>query len=174
MANEMHNSLSRLSPEIWSAAKTRLPLRLPQPAETGVRYESQTGGAMRVARREPARIRLHQPLPAAPLSDVELEAMAQRALLQSGVWGFTKLHVEVRDAIATLYGRLPTDIERQVAMQLVRRVNGIVRVEHEISVEEFAAASAVPSKPAWQRLPLSAVGLAIAAAALLTAFLIRG
>src|SRR5262249_40162630 len=82
----------------------------------------------------------------------ELETMAQRALLQSGVRDFTKLHVEVRDAVATLYGRLPTDIERQLVVQMIRRVNGIVRVDHEVSVDEIPEISVKRSSRVGQRL----------------------
>jgi osmotically-inducible protein OsmY len=118
-----------LSPAVRAAAKTELPLRLPRPEETGLRGRRIDSGAAR----ENSSIRLRT-RNGEPLSDVELEARAQRALLQSGVRGFTRLHAEVRDGVATLYGRLPTDFERDLAVQLVRRVNGLAGVNHEIAI----------------------------------------
>lgn len=135
------------SAEVRAAARTRLPLRLPRPEETGLRLVSDHHPACDAKSRPTAPSRRRLPTRPAerranlPLTDAELESLAQRVLLQSGVSGFARLHVEVRERVATLYGTLPTEFERQLAVQLVRRINGLDRVDQEISVWEVQAAN---------------------------------
>lgn len=161
-----------LSPTVQKAAQTRLPLRLPRPEETGLRmsaaqdpmHHAKTRPSAAVAQRVPARrtdVRVNP-----PLSDGELEAMARKALLHSGIRGFTKLHVEVQNRVATVFGSLPTEFERQLAMQLVRRVNGIDHVDDEISVWEVHP-SAIAASSAAKRGRLHATSWVIGLGGLL-------
>lgn len=130
MSGLMKKNRWELSPAVRAAAKTELPLRLPRPEETGVPGRRIDSSAARDESSPRSRARSAS----LPLSDSELESRVQKALLQSGVRGFTRLHAEVRDGVATLYGHLPTDFERDLAVQLVRRVNGLVGVSHEIAI----------------------------------------
>ena len=75
------------SAEVRAAAKTRLPLKLPRPEETGPHRLPLGDQSTRPVK--PSRpMRRTTPRSFESLSDVELEAMAQRALLQTGIKGF--------------------------------------------------------------------------------------
>lgn len=131
--------------EVRAAAKARLPLKLPRPDETGLRGASSSFPAshLKIRPTSPATARPHRRLIERqvewPESDEDLESLARQVLLQSGISGFARLQLEVRDRVAVLRGALPTDFERQLALQLVRRVQGLERVDHEISTWEAAS-----------------------------------
>jgi hypothetical protein len=102
-------------------------------------------------------------------NDADLEHVARRVLLHSGIRGFTKLHVEVREGVATLFGTLPTEFERRLIVQLVQRVHGIQRVDAEISVRERGRAkqeSHPAAEPRRRSLwPVAVIGVFLASAA---------
>jgi hypothetical protein len=145
------------SAEVRAAAKSRLPLKLPRPEETRLRELNDSFPEARLETR-PTSLhaeRPHQRLKSRqvewPVSDEDLESRTRQVLLQSGISGFVRLQVEVRGRVAVLRGALPTDFERQLAVHLVRRVNGLDRVDHEISVRE-SVNQGVQQKPEYVRV----------------------
>jgi hypothetical protein len=148
------------SAETLAAAKTRLPLRLPLPEETGphrsVRRLDDGADVTPRPQDDLSRRRflpefssgLESPAAVGGLSDADvilqdqaaryqptdaqLEAYAQQALYRTGVLSFSRLWVEVRQQRAVLFGTLQGDFELPLALQAVRRVNGIQQVEHRI------------------------------------------
>lgn len=150
------------SAEVLAAAKTRLPLRLPPPEATGPRRAVQRldRGADATPRPEDDLDRrrfvpaissgLERPAPVGSLSavetfaggrsvnsqptDAQLEDYAQQALYRTGICSFSRLWVEVRQQRAVVFGTLQDDFELPLALQTVRRVNGILSVEHRIQV----------------------------------------
>jgi|GEM_PF-6047250 len=159
MSKSAQHTTWEVSAETWKAAKTALPLRLPQPEETGphrlATNRDNVGDEAAVAFQRTAlqrslrhdsdrattagRPRLQRAAMNQPTDD-ELSSLAQHALLRSGLSGFSRLTVVVRDRVAMVSGVLPTEFELQLALQLVRRVNWLDRVEHDIEVRESGAA----------------------------------
>jgi hypothetical protein len=97
---------------------------------------------------------------------------ARHVLRRSGVPGFMKLHVDVQDRRATLFGTLSTDFERDVAVHLVRRVNGLDGVESEIAVvpRQRADQTARHESPAGRGWRTRLIGAAILATLLAVVF----
>ena len=148
------------SAETLAASKTRLPLRLPLPEETGPHQAVRrldlgtdrsprpeddlgrrrvvaefSGGLERSATVGDApagRLSTGRRLAAYQPTDAQLEAYAQQALYRTGVLSFSRLWVEVRRQRAVVLGALPDEFELSLALQTVRRVNGIVSVEHQV------------------------------------------
>ncbi len=188
------------SAETLAASKTRLPLRLPLPEETGPHHTVRrldlgtnrsprpeddlgrrrviaefSGGLERSASDGDApagrasagsRLAAYQP------TDVQLEAYAQQALYRTGVLSFSRLWVEVRQQRAVVFGALQDEFELSLALQTVRRVNGIASVEHQVRLvgapgNKHVVSSAQPDGKrrsvsgwlAWAMMPVLSVWL---------------
>ena len=151
--------------------KTRLPLRSPAPQPSRVYFAGLLRGDQ-IAGQFPARqddeatettggldlaaagtdggmatgVELRVQLPP---TDAQLESYAQQALYRTGVLSFSRLWVEVRERRALLMGTLEDDLELSLALQALRRINGIESVEQRVRLqcsgeEKHVASSAQP------------------------------
>jgi osmotically-inducible protein OsmY len=71
------------------------------------------------------------------LRDVRLTLMARKALREDRELGRLNLGVSVRQGVATLRGRVPSEALAWRAIQLVKPIQGIFEVYHDLQIKEF-------------------------------------
>lgn len=86
-----------------------------------------------VARAEPPRL---PPAAHSRLRDLELTVSARRALRDDPALGRLKIGVLVTDAVATLWGAVPTVEDGRRAVKLLESVHGIAAVRSELRLEK--------------------------------------
>ncbi|MGZ5384988.1 MAG: BON domain-containing protein, partial [Acidimicrobiia bacterium] len=65
------------------------------------------------------------------IEDEIREDIVDRVLLLDG----ESIDVEVADGIVRLAGRLPTQTDRRLLVEMVRRIDGVVKVESDLSFD---------------------------------------
>jgi hypothetical protein len=94
-----------------------------------------TFSALRYSRTNPMSLHASAYAYPANTTDADLVRRAQAYLASRGFLSFRRLEIESRGGVVTLAGRLSRYYERQVALESVRRVAGVLSVVDAIRVE---------------------------------------
>jgi hypothetical protein len=103
------------------------------------RAESSTAVPTSPAAATPARTPAPVTSPAvAPETDDVILARVRQALDSRNIPGFSRIELSVRSGVVSAQGNLSSDGERLLAIRLLEQSNGVVRVDHQLTVTEPA------------------------------------
>lgn len=84
--------------------------------------------------RPAAQMPQRNPVPSPPRQPNSVEEAARRALLDSGRGPLRQVVCRVSGSTARLTGRLPSFFLKQMAQEIIRRVDGIHQVDNQVDV----------------------------------------